>query len=94
MTFLSFAITAEDGHYHDAALKERFRIALLRADQEWDQVQARAGDKRRDSRRDRFRQRLDTLLASEVYRHVDGVTKERLLSEVTELAFPPKGRER
>ena len=33
MTFLSFAVTADDGRYHDAAIKEQFRIALLRAQQ-------------------------------------------------------------
>ena len=94
MTFLSFAVTAADGLYHDAAIKEQFRIALLRAQQERDQFQARAGEQRRDSRRDHFQRRLDTLLAGEAYRHVDAATRERLLAEVTELAFPPKGRER
>ena len=94
MPFLSFAMTADDGRYHDDAIKEQFRIALLRADQELDQLQARAGDERRDSRRGRFRQSLDTLLAGEAYRHVDAATRERLLAEVTELAFPPKGRGR
>ncbi len=94
MTFLSFDVTADDGRYHDDAIKEHFRVALLRADQEWDQLQARANHQRRDSRRDQFRQRLDALLAGESYRHVDAATRERLLAEVTELAFPPKGRER
>ena len=92
MTFLSFAVTADDGRYHDAAIKEQFRIALLRAQQECDQFQARAGEQRRDSRRDRFQRRFDTLLAGEAYRHVDAATRERLLAEVTELAFPPKER--
>jgi hypothetical protein len=94
MTFLSFDVTADDGRFQDAAIREQFRLALLRADQQWDQRQARAEEQRRDSRREHFRQRLDTLLAGENYRHVDGATRERLLTEVTALAFPPKGRER
>jgi hypothetical protein len=49
---------------------------------------------RHSSRRGRFRQRLDALLAGEVYRHVDAATRERLLAEVTALAFPPRGMER
>ena len=41
----------------------------------------------------RFRQKLETLLEAEAYRQLDGTTKERLLAEITALAFPPKGRE-
>jgi hypothetical protein len=90
-TFLSFAVTAGDGRFLDAALNEQFQTALLRTQQGWDQLQARTGEERRDSRRDRFRQRLDTLLAGEAYRRVERATKERLLAEVTALAFPTKG---
>jgi hypothetical protein len=93
-TFLSLAVTSDDGRWHDEAIKERFRLALLRADQQWDQGQARRDEERRDGRRERFRQRLDALLAGEAYRHVDGATRERLLAEVTALAFPPRGMER
>lgn len=93
-TFLSFGVTADDGRFHDAALKEQFRVALLRADQEWDQRQAHAEERRRDSRRERFRQRLGTLLASEAYRQVDAATRERLLGDIPALAFPTRGRER
>jgi hypothetical protein len=92
-TFLSFALTTDDGRWHDAAMTERFRIALLRADQQWDQAQAGVDARRRDGRREAFRHRLDTLLAGESYRQVDAATKERLLAEITALVFPPKGRE-
>ena len=91
-SFLSFALTSEDGLWHDAAIKERFRVALLRADQERDQHQAGLDERRRYGRRERFRQRLETLLAGDAYRQVDATTKERLLAEVPELAFSPKGR--
>ena len=46
-TFLSFALTSNDGLWHDAALKRQFQIAPLRADQEWDQHQARWEARRR-----------------------------------------------
>lgn len=91
--FLLFALTSEDGRWHDDAIKERFRIALLRAGQESDQHQAGVDERRKDERRERFRERLETLLAGDAYRQMDGVMKERLLAEVTALAFPPKGRE-
>lgn len=91
-SFLSFALTSEDGRWHDAAIKERFRIALLRADQERDQHQAGVDQRRHADRRERFRQRLDVLLEGEAYQQMDAATKERLLAEVTELVFPPQGR--
>jgi hypothetical protein len=91
-SFLSFALTSEDGHWHDAAIMERFRVALLRADQERDQHQAGVDERRRAGRQAAFRRHLDALLAGESYRHLDGPTKERLLVEVTALVFPPKGR--
>jgi hypothetical protein len=93
-TFLSIAVTSEDGRWHDKAIKEKFRVALLRADQAWDQMQAGRDEERRDSRRERFRERLGTLLDGEAYRHVDAATRERLLAEVTALVFSPKGRSR
>lgn len=46
---------------------------------------------RRQGRVEAFRRRLGTLLEDESYRHVEAATKERLLAEVTELVFPPKG---
>jgi hypothetical protein len=91
--FLLFALTWEDGRWHDDAIKERFHIALLRADQQRDQHQAGENEKRRDGRRERFRQRMETLLAGDAYRQMDGTMKERLLAEVMALAFPPRGRE-
>ena len=90
--FLYFALTSEDGRWHDAAIKERFRIAMLRADQERDQHQAGRDERQRDDRRERFRQRLERLLEGEAYRQIDAVTKERLLAEVTAMVFPPKVR--
>ncbi len=93
-TFLSIAVTSEDGRWHDKAIRESFRVALLRADQAWDQMQAGKDEERRDSLRERFRQRLGTLLDGEAYRHVDAATKERLLAEVKALVFSPKGRGR
>src|SRR5689334_22380815 len=56
-TFLSFALTSNDGRWHDAAMKRQFQIAPLRADQEWDQHQAREDAQRRDRRRETFQQR-------------------------------------
>jgi hypothetical protein len=93
-TFLSFALTAHDGLWHDAAMKQHFQIAPLRADQEWDQHQAHLDARRRDRRREVFRQRLDTLLEGESFRHLDGPTRERLLAAVTDLVFPSRDRER
>jgi hypothetical protein len=90
--FLTFAVTAEDGGWHDAAIQERSRIALLRVDQERDQHQARVDERRREDRREQFRQRLDVLLEAAAYRRVDAVTRERLLAEVTALVFPTRGR--
>lgn len=92
LTYLTFPVLAADGRYHDAAVKEEFRIALLRAGQQWDQVQARADNRRHVSRLDAFRRRLGALLAGDAYRHVDDATKARLLDEVSTLAFPPRGR--
>lgn len=91
--FLLFGLTSEDGRWHDDAMTEHFRIALLRADQQRDQHQAGANEQRRDHRRERFGQRLETLLEGEAYCHVDAATKERLLAEVTAMVFSPKGRE-
>ena len=90
--FLYFALTSEDGRWHDDAIKERFRIALLRADQQRDQHQASVDERQRDDRRKRFQQRLETLLAGEAYQQMDGAMKERLLAEVTEMVFPAKAR--
>jgi hypothetical protein len=53
--FLYFALTSEDGRWHDDAIKERFRIALLRTDQQRDQHQASVDERQRDDRRERFR---------------------------------------
>jgi hypothetical protein len=92
-SFLSFDVTSEDGRWHDEAIKERFRIALLRADQLRDQHQAGMKERRRADSRERFRQRLERLLEGEAYRQLDAATKERLLAEVTALVFSPKGRE-
>jgi hypothetical protein len=92
-TFLSFAVTTDDGRWRDPDMKERFQVALLRTDQQRDQMQAREDARRRDGRRQAFRRRLDTLLSGEPYRTIEGATKERLLAEVTDLAFPPRGRE-
>jgi hypothetical protein len=93
-TFLSFAVTSNDGRWHDAEMGERFRVAVLRADQEWDQFQAGLAAQRRDGRRQRFRRDLEALLSGEAYAYLDAVTRERLLSEVTELVFRPQARGR
>jgi hypothetical protein len=93
-TFLSFPVTEDDGRWHDAAMTERFRLALLRADQQWDQARARKEEERRGRRRDSFREQLAELLDGDAYVHLQGVTKERLLAEVTDLAFPPRDRGR
>jgi len=92
-TFLSFPLTMDDGHWHDTAMKQRFRLAVLRADQELDQIKARRDTQRHRGRQEAFRQRLSTMLDGDAYRQLDAETKEHLLAEVTALAFPPKGRE-
>jgi hypothetical protein len=74
-------------------MTERFQVALVRTDQQQDQMQTREDARRRDGRREAFRRRLDALLSGEPYRTVDPGTKERLLVQVTDLAFPPRGRE-
>ncbi len=93
-TFLSFDITADDGRYHDDAMRRDFLRALLRTGQAWDQAEAKTQDQRRGVRRDRFREQLAALLEGEAYAHLDRATKERLLSEVPALAFRPRGMER
>ncbi len=93
-TFLSFTIETADGRFHDAEMRKQFRLASLRAGQEWDQAQAGAEMRRRHSRQEKFRQQLAHLLAGEGYQQVDAAVKERLLEEVPALAFPARGRER
>lgn len=85
-------ILTADGRYHDDAVKEEFRLALVWAGQQWDQVQAHADTRRHAGRRDAFRTRLGALLDGDAYRGVDEATRRRLLDDVTELAFPPRGR--
>ena len=92
-TFLSFTIDTADGRFHDKAVREHFRLALLRTGQAWDQAQAGADTHRRHSRQEKFRQQLGRLLEGEGYKQVDGAVKERLLSEVPALAFPTRGLE-
>ncbi len=43
---------------------------------------------RRNKRRTTFQERLAAVLAGEAYQHVDAVTKERLLADVTGIVFP------
>ena len=43
LTYLAFPVVTADGRHHDDAVKEEFRVALLRAGQQWDQVQAARG---------------------------------------------------
>lgn len=92
LTYLAFPVVTADSRYHDDAMKEEFRVALLRAGQQWDQVQARADTRRHASRKDAFRERLGALLAGDAYRGIDAATKEQLLDDVATLAFPPRGR--
>ncbi len=92
LTYLALPILTADSRYHDDDVKEEFRLALLRAGQQWDQVQAHADTRRHAGRRDAFRTRLGALLAGDAYRHVDETTKNRLLDDVTALAFPPRRR--
>ncbi len=92
LTYLAFPILAADGRHHDAAVKEEFRLALLRAGQQWDQAQARADTRRHAGRKDAFRTRLAALLAGDAYRRLEETTKKQLLDDVTDLAFPPRGR--
>jgi hypothetical protein len=89
-TFLSFPLTRGGGQFHDTAMKEQFRVALLRTAQEWDQLLARNEVLRRARRRSEFEQRLGQALAGEAYRHVDAVTKERLIAEVWRFSLKPR----
>lgn len=88
-----FPVVMNNGRFHDNAMLQEFRAALLRAGQQWDQLQARTIAQKLDGRRDAFRVQLGQLLAGDVYQHVDKVTKDRLLDEVPALAFPPRGYE-
>ena len=92
LTYLAFSVVTGDGRHHDAAVKEEFQVALLRAGQQWDQAQAHAETRRHAGRRDAFRERLGALLAEDAYRGMDEATRQRLLDDVTALAFPPRGR--
>ena len=92
LTYLAFPVVMADGRHHDDAMKEEFRVALLRAGQQWDQAQARADTRRHAGRQDAFRERLGALLADDAYRGIDEATRQRLLDDVTALAFPPRGR--
>jgi hypothetical protein len=94
LSHLSFEVTTQDGRYHDQTMKDEFGLALLRAGQPWDQRQARAETRRRANREERFRTRLDELLAGDAYQHVDTTTKQRLLDDIPPLAFPPRLHER
>lgn len=60
-TFLWFAIQTNDGQFHDDRMLERFRVALLRAGQAWEQADAKERTRRRDSGMEKFRQRLADL---------------------------------
>lgn len=93
-TFLSFPVETADGRFRDAAVAEQFRVAYLRAGQQWDQVQAGAMTRREARRQDAFRQRLEALLNGDGYRQLDSATRERLLAEIPPLAFGPPGRGR
>ena len=88
-----FRSRPDDRHSNDPAMTKQFRVALLRADQECDQTQARSNALRRNKRRTTFQERLATVLAGEAYQHVDAVTKERLLADVTGIVFPATERE-
>jgi hypothetical protein len=91
LTYLTFPVVMADGRFHDNAMLQEFRAALLRTGQQWDQMQARTNTQKQESRRDTFRLRLRELLASDVYQHLDKATKDRLLGEIPDLAFPPRG---
>ena len=93
-TFLSFNLSTGDGRYDDQAMEKQFRDASLRTGQAWDQAQARGQEQRRGNRRESFRRQLAELLDGEAYAQVDAATKERLLADVTALAFRPRGTER
>jgi hypothetical protein len=74
-------------------MSKQFRVALLRADQERDQSHARTNALRRNKRRATFQERLTAVLTGEAYLHLDAVTKERLLADVTGIVFPATERE-
>jgi hypothetical protein len=86
-TFLSFDITPMDGRFHDGRVLEDFRVALLRAGQAWDQLDAHRREQRRRGRESDFRHQLEKLFQRPAYAGLDGAVKERLLAEVPALAF-------
>jgi len=90
-TFLSFPLRYADRQPHRAELLDHFRVALLRANQTWEQAQAGADAHRRNTRQGKFRTRLEALLSGDAYGHVDAATKERLAEEITRLVFPERG---
>jgi hypothetical protein len=92
-TFLSIPLEYADGRWHDAEMTERFRLAVLRAGQAWEQAQARVHTRRRNTRQERFQQQLAELLSGQAYGAIEAATKERLLEEVTGLVFPERGVE-
>ena len=93
LTYLTFPVVMADGRFHDNAVLKEFRTVVLRTGQQWDQVQARTDMQKQERRRDAFRLRFGELLAGDTYQHLDKVTKDQLLDEVPELAFPPRGHE-
>ncbi|MCI0456870.1 MAG: hypothetical protein L0Z62_07825, partial [Gemmataceae bacterium] len=92
-TFLAVPLAYADGAFHDREITERFRVALLRAGQAWEQAQAGVHARRSHARQGKFRQQLEELLGGEAYARIDAATKERLAEEVTRLAFPARGLE-
>ena len=92
LTYLAFPVLTCDSRYRDAGVMEEFKLALLRAGQQWDQLQARADTRRHASRKDAFRERFGALLAGDAYRGIDDATKAQLLNDVLTLTFPPRGR--
>lgn len=93
-TFLAFRVTARDGQFRDADVREKFRVALLRAGQAWEQQEAREQSARRERRQEEFRGRLSRLLKGAAYAELDAATRERLLAEIPAVAFPARGMER
>jgi hypothetical protein len=90
---VGFDTLRADGRYRDKVMMDHFRLAVVRAGQEWDQRQAQGGTQRQDAKRDSFRRQLDTLLGGDAYRHLDVDTRVRLLEEVPPMAFPARGHE-
>lgn len=87
---LSFHLKTCNRRESDDAVEEQFKVACMRTAHSRDQEQAHAQTLRRNSRQEKFRERLDQLLKGDAYASIAPAVRERLLVEVSALAFLPR----